>query len=78
MCFSFLLEYDQAKSNESFETEKAVSYLMLNIRIENIIFFLLKLMVHGGSRQQSSWLHKLKLQQKQQNKWSMQKIVTEH
>ena len=26
MCFSFLLEYDQAKSNESFETEKAVSY----------------------------------------------------
>ena len=25
MCFSFLLEYDQAKSNESFETEKAVS-----------------------------------------------------
>ena len=40
MCFSFLVEYDQAKSNESFETEKAVSYLMLNIRIENIIFFL--------------------------------------
>ena len=40
MCFSFLLEYDQAKSNESFETEKAVSYLMLNIRIENIVFFL--------------------------------------
>ena len=35
-------------------------------------------MIHGGSRQQSSWLHKLKLQQKQQNKWSMQKIVTEH
>ena len=31
MCFSFLLEYDQAKSNESFETEKAVSYLMLNV-----------------------------------------------
>ena len=38
MCFSFLLEYDQAKSNESFETEKAVSYLMLNILIENISF----------------------------------------
>ena len=35
-------------------------------------------MVRGGSRQQSSWLHKLKLHQKQQNKWSMQKIVTEH
>jgi len=38
MCFSFLLEYDQAKSNESFETEKAVSYLMLNIQLENIYF----------------------------------------
>ena len=38
MCFSFLLEYDQAKSNESFETEKAVSYLMLIIQIENISF----------------------------------------
>ena len=38
MCFSFLLEYDQAKSNESFETEKAVSYLMVNIQIENISF----------------------------------------
>ena len=38
MCFSFLLEYDQAKSNESFETEKAVSHLMLIIRIENIYF----------------------------------------
>ena len=35
-------------------------------------------MVHGGSHQQSSWLHRLKLQQKQQNKWSMQKIVTGH
>lgn len=36
MCFSFLLEYDQAKSNASFETEKAVSFEMLNIQIENI------------------------------------------
>ena len=39
MCFSFLLEYDQAKSNESFETEKAVSYLMLNIWLEKYFFY---------------------------------------